>query len=68
MTENTKKRSTAQRKRAKRVNEQHKEAAIRRKYGPKRKAGEVTITSLETGEVIEVVSQWRIVHKKRKAA
>lgn len=44
-------------KRSRELNRQKKGAAIRAKYGPKRKPAPVTVKSIETGEVIGVVDQ-----------
>lgn len=44
-------------KRSRRLKNEKKQAAIRAKYGPKRKPAKVIVKSVETGEVIEIVDQ-----------
>lgn len=49
----------AERKHSRTVGKQRKAEAVRAKYGPSRKPAPVTVRSLESGEVLEVVDQNR---------
>lgn len=60
--------SRARRKRVERLREQHIAVAVRAKYGPRRRPAAVVIRSLESGDVVKVVTQRSLAGPTRRMA